>query len=71
MRNRSTKPYWLTVKFAGRECSHCKKKMTVGVRAFYYPQDKTMLCMNDDCGLKASRELDADDFDQAQYESQY
>ena len=63
-------PYWLTVKYAG-ECSRCKKPISRGVTAFYYPKERTMLCNRDECGGQASRDLDAAKFDEEQYQSQY
>ena len=73
-RFKSTRPYWLTVKYGG-ECSRCKRKIIKGERAFYYPHGtggtSTLLCSNDGCGFQASRDLAADDFDQAQMSGSY
>lgn len=69
-RFKSTKPYWTTAKFVS-ECSRCKRKIVKGERIFYYPNERTALCINDNCGLQASRDLAADDFDQAQMSGSY
>lgn len=63
-------PRWITVKFvnpkAPPQCGTCGAKLVKGERVFYYPNSKTMLCMKDGCGMKASRDFAAAAFDEAQ-----
>jgi hypothetical protein len=69
-RYRSTKPYWIKAKYAG-ECSRCKKTINRNEDALYFSSTRTMLCSGEDCGKQHDRDMAADDFDQAQYQSQY
>lgn len=64
------KPGWITARFISK-CSRCGRRIVKGERIFYYPADKTALCSDDGCGQQAQRDIAADDFDQAQYDSQY
>jgi hypothetical protein len=67
MRYRSSNPYPITARFAGK-CSRCKAAIAKGSPALYFPSDRSMLCDGDDCGRQHQRDLAADDFDQAQYQ---
>jgi hypothetical protein len=69
-RYRSTKPFWLTVKYAG-ECSRCKAKLNKGDTALYFSSTRTMLCNGEDCGKQHDRDMAAAEFDEAQYSSGY
>jgi hypothetical protein len=62
-RFKSSKPYWIDVKWA-QECSRCNKTIARHESAFYYPATRTILCNGEDCGKKESAALEADDFDQ-------
>jgi hypothetical protein len=67
---RSSEPYWTTAKFTSK-CEHCSKPVTKGQRIFYFPNSRTVLCAAEDCGDQASRQLDAEKFDQRVYDYQY
>jgi hypothetical protein len=60
----SRDPRWITAKFSS-PCSRCKTTVKKGEQIFYYPASRSVLCHRDECGPKASRELDANVFDEA------
>ena len=70
--NRSSRPYWITAHYGGK-CSNpkCGRPVKKGEDIFYYPATRTFLCCYEPCGQQAERDLKADDFDQAMYQSQY
>lgn len=69
-RGYSSDPHWITLRHPA-ECSKCKAKLRPGLRTFYYPATRTMLCSGDDCGLQASRDLDAAKQDEDFMSSQF
>ena len=47
-------PRWITARFDSR-CNNCQKAIKKGVKAFYYPNDKYILC--ESCGFPKYREM--------------
>jgi hypothetical protein len=62
--SRSLSPYWITARYSSN-CSQCKAPTRKGEQIFYYPNNRTVLCSGEDCGKKASREFEANQFDEA------
>ena len=65
-RFKSTRPYWITAKYAG-ECSRCKAKIPAKADALYFPSTRTMLCDGENCGKQHQRDMAAADFDESMY----
>lgn len=61
---RSSKPYWITVKYPSK-CSRCNQEILRGQDAFYYPRERQVLCGAEACGKQEARDLAAADFDEA------
>lgn len=64
-------PRWITVKFGSPVCTRCKTTIRKGSEAFYYPNDKTMLCAGESCGKQESRNFQAASFDEDVMSSQF
>jgi hypothetical protein len=60
----------MTAKFAS-ECAKCGTRIAKGQPICYDPSKRAAQCMGDSCGAQWQRDIAADDFDQAQYQSQY
>jgi hypothetical protein len=58
-------PRWINVKFDGT-CTRCKSVIRRGERVFYYPQDRSLYCERENCGQAASRDFNAQVFDEEQ-----
>ena len=56
-------PRWISVNFDG-SCARCKSTIRRGERVFYYPQNRSLYCERENCGLAASHDFTARVFDE-------
>ena len=61
MARRGRDPHWITVRHATK-CARCKTDVKHGARAFYYPNERRVLC--EGCGEPAAQEFAATVFDE-------
>lgn len=61
-------PRWIKARYPST-CRECGTSIARHADAFWYPRTGRMYCA--DCGAPASRQFDADAFDEAQYQPQY
>ena len=54
----SRDPFWLNARRAGA-CARCGRKIARGDRAYYYPNERKLLCKSEDCGEQAARSFAA------------
>jgi len=57
-------PRWIRVRFNGNACVRCKRPISLGAHAFFYPEERSLYCEGKDCSQAASRECSARAFDE-------